>query len=267
MLYLIMGRTAAGKDRFAQILEANGLKGVKSYTTRPKRNDEDNHIFVSQEEADSIQDRAAYTKIGDYEYFATKDQIENADFYIIDPKGMRELTAKMPKTAFSIIYIIATKEDRKRHFLTRQPSVDVEEQFNKREESENDQFEEFESLVEKIHHNSNNDFKLFHFEDNVYSLHTFQNQYEIGEDDFESEALAVVNSAKANKRLHAIVDDAINLGIIKANEQNEIAVYTKDDPFNPHYVSRDRFVAIMTQDTSGLGTFMREYLGRTSLLE
>mgnify|MGYP000358188025 FL=1 len=51
MIYLIVGRTAAGKDTFAKILEEYDLKIVKSRTTRPKRDaNDDSHIFVKDVE-------------------------------------------------------------------------------------------------------------------------------------------------------------------------------------------------------------------------
>ena len=87
-LYLVVGRTASGKDSLARaIAEKYGLKILSSYATRPKRIGETNeHIFISPEDVQKYQnDIVAYTKIGNYEYFSTKQQLLECDFYIIDP--------------------------------------------------------------------------------------------------------------------------------------------------------------------------------------
>ena len=81
-MILIAGRTGSGKNTYADILKEKGYKAVISYTTRPKRYEtEDTHIFISNEEADIIEDKVASTTINDYKYFATKKQIQDADYY------------------------------------------------------------------------------------------------------------------------------------------------------------------------------------------
>ena len=148
MMYLIMGRTASGKDYFANLLEQRGLVGVKSHTTRPPRSsEEDTHVFVSPNEADKLTDRVAYTKIGDYEYFATPQDVEGKDFYVIDPAGLTSLADNMPDKAFRIIYVQASRDERKRHFVARQScsKEEAEKLFEERDAAETKQFDEFEA--------------------------------------------------------------------------------------------------------------------------
>ena len=98
-MIVILGRSGRGKDTCAKYLtDKYGLTQVKSYTTRPKRGEnEDTHIFINKSEVNNyINDMAAYTKIGEYEYFATKTQVQENDIYIIDPKGLYELKKTMP---------------------------------------------------------------------------------------------------------------------------------------------------------------------------
>lgn len=112
-LLLILGRTGSGKDTYAGFLEAMGLKGVKSYTTRPKRTeDEDTHIFITKEEAALFKNRVATTEINGYEYFATKEQIDDADYYIIDPAGVTYMLNKYPDINYKLIYIYAERGTR-----------------------------------------------------------------------------------------------------------------------------------------------------------
>ena len=65
-IYLIVGRSGSGKTTIAEELERKyGLKSIQSYTTRPKRSDnETGHIFVSDEEFDKLTDMVAYTLAG-----------------------------------------------------------------------------------------------------------------------------------------------------------------------------------------------------------
>ena len=60
-IFLVMGESGSGKDTITKELSNKyGLKVLKSYTTRPKRyDDEDTHIFISEEEFDNLENRCA----------------------------------------------------------------------------------------------------------------------------------------------------------------------------------------------------------------
>ena len=88
MMYLIIGRTACGKDYLASELTKQGLKGVISRTTRPRRPDEpDTHIFVTKEQAAQETNKVAYTNINDNDYYVIPEVLSDKQFYIIDPIG------------------------------------------------------------------------------------------------------------------------------------------------------------------------------------
>ena len=89
-IFLIVGCSGSGKTTITERLEQKyGLKSIQSYTTRPKRyEDESGHIFVSDEEYDKLTDMVAYTEFAGNRYCATAEQVENNDLYIIDPKGI-----------------------------------------------------------------------------------------------------------------------------------------------------------------------------------
>lgn len=144
MKLLIIGRTCSGKDTLANHLTKKyGLKGVKSFTTRPKRyDDEDTHVFISREQAKEYTDKVATTTINGQEYFATREQVEEADYYIIDPKGANELMNNMSETKFVIIYLRASVEVRKNRSIGRGDS-----DFLSREISESKMFHEFETKI------------------------------------------------------------------------------------------------------------------------
>ena len=100
-IVLIVGESGSGKSEICRYLEDKyKLKEVKSYTTRPKRNEDDNsHIFVTDYDFDNVlDDIVAYTEYNGYKYCATEKQIEDCDTYIIDPDGIeyffKEYTGK-----------------------------------------------------------------------------------------------------------------------------------------------------------------------------
>lgn len=96
---LLIGESGSGKNTVQDILEQQyGLKPLLSYTTRPKRNKEENtHTFVSDTEFNHIYDAEqviAFTTYNDYRYCATSRQIAESDVYIIDMNGWYSLTEK-----------------------------------------------------------------------------------------------------------------------------------------------------------------------------
>lgn len=147
IVFLVIGRSGCGKDTLVNYMcQKYGLKKLKSYTTRPPRqNEEDTHIFISPEDVEKYRDDIiAYTKIGEFEYFATKSQLKDINFYIIDPKGVQDLE-NIPnlKEEFSFIklFIYLPEKERKKRIALR---GDSEEAFLKRQEGEKQQFDNFE---------------------------------------------------------------------------------------------------------------------------
>lgn len=270
MMYMIMGRTASGKDYFAELLKQHGLSSVKSRTTRPKRFDEeDTHIFMPQNEADKITDRVAYTKIGEYEYFTTRDDVLDKDFYIIDPIGMVSLAKNMPDMVFNIIYIEANREDRKRHFIARQTcsKEEAEKLFDKRNAAETEQFDAFEAEIHATMENKQGNIAEMDLPKNIHSVHTFLNQFEMNPDSIKAEAKAASSQKKCHNILTKMAMEAISLGIIVANDNNQIAVHRKNSPDAPTYINIGTFANLLINDNEGLGMFMKEYLGRSERLE
>lgn len=97
-IFLFIGRSAVGKTSIAKgVCEKLGLRQVKSYTTRPMRTGENeensDHLFISEFQAISFppENIAAYTEINGYKYFTTYDVLDNADIYVIDPRGVEAL--------------------------------------------------------------------------------------------------------------------------------------------------------------------------------
>ena len=111
-LFCIIGRTGSGKSTLVKkAANALGLKILKSYTTRPMRESESiensDHIFISPDEVKKYRnDIVAYTERVNYCNFATKQQIMNADLYIINPSGYKELLKITEKMDVELIPIL-----------------------------------------------------------------------------------------------------------------------------------------------------------------
>lgn len=88
-----MGRSGVGKTTLAQALcDREGYKQLSSYTTRPPRApNEQGHIFIASDSYKDIDDlkaqypnRVAETMFDGNFYFATAEQVEQCDIYVID---------------------------------------------------------------------------------------------------------------------------------------------------------------------------------------
>mgnify|MGYP000171644499 FL=1 len=96
-VFCIIGRSASGKSTITKnVANKLGMKILKSYTTRTMRKEEtfDNsdHVFITNKEVDLYRNNMiAYTERSGYCSFATKQQILESDFYIINPDGYNEL--------------------------------------------------------------------------------------------------------------------------------------------------------------------------------
>lgn len=96
ILITVAGRNSAGKSLIAKkVAEALGLNVVKSYATRKPRPEElkkglenCDHIFVSDEEYDKLENITAETEINGARYCTTQEVLDNSDIYVIDPKGI-----------------------------------------------------------------------------------------------------------------------------------------------------------------------------------
>lgn len=117
-IFLIVGESGSGKTTIVSSLEKKyNLTSIPSYTTRPPRSkNEYGHIFVTQEEFDSLQNLVGYTKYNGYEYCATSEQVEEHDLYVIDTKGVDYFkTSYRGKKQVKVIYIkssISTRIER-----------------------------------------------------------------------------------------------------------------------------------------------------------
>lgn len=89
------------------------LADIQSYTTRPQRfPGEQGHIFLSGMTIDEVKhqfpDRVAETVFDGHFYFATAQQVEKCDLYVVDPAGVDFLRQRYHgKKKIRVIYLRA----------------------------------------------------------------------------------------------------------------------------------------------------------------
>lgn len=118
----LVGESGSGKSTIAELLEKEGYNYIKSYTTRPRRSeDEKGHIFVDEEyfknkyeESNYKVELIAYTEFHGYRYWSTKEQYKNKgiSIYIVEPVGAQELKTYIKDCKIIIIYLKADREER-----------------------------------------------------------------------------------------------------------------------------------------------------------
>lgn len=255
MIYLIIGRTGSGKDYLAQKLVENGLRQVKSYATRPKRTDsEDTHIFITPDEAHTYIDKVATTNINGYEYFATKQQIESSDIYVIDPKGMQELVTNMPDTEFQIIYMKSDDFERRVHAIKRaEDKIKEEEIFAQRDEAENAQFTEFENKIDKIE-------TEIVFPENVDSVIVIHNDYK--KDTINKYVKQLISYKTLCQKMISIVSECIDMGIIPSGNTKDTAMlsYTTENGTIQKEKTKTHCAVRLLGDCEGFYNVMTQWL-------
>ena len=113
-VYCILGRTSSGKYEIVrQAAKKLNMKVLKSYTTRVRRENEteedSDHIFIHSDEVEKYRpDMVAYTDRVGYCSFATKEQLLNSDFYVINPTGYYELKLKTKDMDIKFVPIYIT---------------------------------------------------------------------------------------------------------------------------------------------------------------
>lgn len=130
-LILICGKSGSGKTTIANQLTAKyGLKQLESYTTRPRRSDDEKgHMFMNDTRLLKQRSDGTYfmytpsgifwsnvpivKDISGYKYWCTTKQLHEADIYVIDPKTALELEKKVrDERKVIIIYLTCPESTR-----------------------------------------------------------------------------------------------------------------------------------------------------------
>lgn len=144
-LYCVVGESGSGKDTIVNYMcNRYGYTKVISNTTRPMRtndeNDKFNHIFSNVEQY--LKDKennevVAETFFNGNVYWATKTQVNNSDFYIIDIKGLKYLQDTYRDRKIIPIYVETNEATRR---LRMEERGDSEEKIEERIKNDKEAF-------------------------------------------------------------------------------------------------------------------------------
>ena len=258
--WLLVGRTAAGKDFLAEQLKQRGMRQVKSYATRPKRTpDEDTHLFISKEEAQNTTDKVAKTVIGEYEYFATRQQVIDSDIYVIDPIGVKELTANMPDVSFWIIYLEGNKE--KRLCAAMQRAEDPNEAkliFHKRSKDEDEQFLEFEEKVHEYMATNDNPRREMVIAPNIIHVTHYINNYD--KEEMKQFAEWIFMRTDLHEKMKGVVVWGIKNSALETKNGDVVVRQTLNEP--PQILTPDQMAdKLLSSENAGkFQELMRQYM-------
>lgn len=157
ILVLLVGNSGSGKTAIAEYLrEYHNFRILKSYTTRPRRADsKDDHIYIEDKDVKSFENEmVAYNKYNGYHYFATRQQCDESDVYVVDVEGLKQLRKTYDKKIILSFYIETSPEVRIQRMRLR---GDTEEEIEKRLETDKKEFAEVEDMCDFI---INNDYAL-----------------------------------------------------------------------------------------------------------
>lgn len=110
-LICLLGISGCGKSTIASRLERKyGYSSVRSYTTRPIREDDENdintHTFITLDEVEKYKDDIVADNWfnGNY-YFATRTQLNCCDIYVVDKAGLEKLRKNYQDKDIIAIYL------------------------------------------------------------------------------------------------------------------------------------------------------------------
>lgn len=257
MMYLIIGRTGSGKTHLADLLTEKGLQKVRSRTTRtPRFEGESDYIFVTDSEADAEEHRLTETVIDGARYYTTPSDLSGKDFYVIDPIGAKRLAEAMPQETFVVLYVAADREKRSERFAMRKGGG-TKEQFDVRDASETEQFDEFEHQLFE-----SNDMSALDLPDNVRGARVFYNDYDPRH--AETKASIVADYVRSVTRLSRLVVEATEKDIMRRDDEGRVLTRgaSEEDVWrNPQDVA-----IMLLSDQNAFADFMRAVLIRSDLL-
>ena len=113
IIICILGKSGSGKTTIVEKLNKEyGYEILESYTTRkPRYEGETGHQFVDLITFEALPDKVAYNEFDGNHYCATKSQVDEADLYVVDVPGLKQLKQLYQGKEIISIYIDVPMED------------------------------------------------------------------------------------------------------------------------------------------------------------
>lgn len=253
--YLIIGKIGSGKTYLANQFINAGLKKAITYTTRPKRENEDikSHHFVDN--VLLVPHRLAETAIDNYYYFVNPSELYRSSFFVTSPNLIIDLAKNTPEINYRIIYIKASEFIRRQRFI-KQFGLSKINDFYKQNAIDNKVFGQFEQIVSS---------HTINLPINIHNIYQCDNS-DFANSDLTKSINSLVESYHLENHLGELVKKAARLNIIQTNSENKFPL-RKFINHQPHtnYVSSSVYTAYLLDDQNEFDNFMLNYLIKTDL--
>ena len=166
MIYILLGRTASGKDTIASKLAEKGLKRVVTYTTRPPRKGEkegENYHFITNDDFERLISSGFFVEWRSYDtvdglwyYGSSVDSYDTDEdrIIILNPDGFHQIKKILEPEKVKSIYVYSNIETIKNRLKKR---GDKKEEAERRIEHDLIDFKGLENEVDKIVYNNEDD--------------------------------------------------------------------------------------------------------------
>lgn len=168
-MFILSGKSCSGKNEVSSELEKRGYKRCITYTTRPARNDEKQHVdyhFVNEKDFEKLQNDGFFiecerfdTEFGVYYYGIAKADFANISnnekkFIILTPGGVKNIKKSL-QHRFPVIYLFANTTTTSKRLKERGDNSD---EAKRRMNQDKEDFKNFELVADRIvYNNYNND--------------------------------------------------------------------------------------------------------------
>ena len=126
-LYLVCAKSFTGKDYIVDKMckDFNMSKVVSKTTRKPRYEGENTHVFVTKEQAlKEVPNSLADTYFDNNYYYTDLESVNNKDFYIIDPNGIKNFKYDLIKDRDVIsCYIDCNFWTRLKHSIKRKDGI------------------------------------------------------------------------------------------------------------------------------------------------
>lgn len=141
---IIVGGGGSGKDYLKKLFLDKGFKSDISYTTRPKRDDEEDGVdyhYVSEEDFDQMVGENKFLQwksFRGWRYGTHKFEWNTKDIFIQTPEGLEALTERDRASSF-VVFVDIKESIREARLRERNDADDVERRLN----ADREQFDGF----------------------------------------------------------------------------------------------------------------------------
>lgn len=256
MKYIIVGRSGTGKTAMMQALTQRGLKPLYTHTTRPSRGPDDiGHVFITDADAALIpgENKLCATTFDGYLYFTTKEALADADMMVLEPSGVWEVLNAMPDETFNIVHMKACDQALRVQMAVARMGGDpatATTRFTARMKNEDAVFNQFEATLDGLRAAGKS------AAPNANVVITVDNDFV--DQTVNDWAAYLAGQFVTVRNLKTIVEQAVDLGILTANDAGLIQIVDVDG--NDMFVNMGHFIEIIMHDADNCHALFMSWL-------